>query len=59
MRLLVFATMIAPIYRLGNRAGSRIFGLEGAQVFRRIRLVMIAVAALISMTALDGWFWGD
>ena len=57
-RVLALAAIIAPIYGLGTWAGSRMFGLASEQAFRRICLAMIAVAALISMPALDGWLRG-
>lgn len=57
-RILALAVIIAPIYGLGTWAGSRMFGLASEHAFRRICLAMIAVAALISMPALDGWLRG-
>lgn len=57
-RILTLAALIAPIYGLGTWAGSRMFGLASEQTFRRICLVMIALATLISMPLLDSWLRG-
>ena len=55
LQVLTLAAVIAPVYGLGAWAGSRMFGLASEQAFRRICLIMIAFATLISMPVLDGW----
>lgn len=49
------AVLIAPLYGLGVWLGSRMFGLAAESTFRRICFTMIAVAALVSMPALDAF----
>ncbi|HMA72834.1 MAG TPA: sulfite exporter TauE/SafE family protein [Xanthobacteraceae bacterium] len=48
------ALVTGPIYALGLYAGSRIFGLASELTFRRICFVLIAVAIILSLPALDG-----
>lgn len=55
LQVLAFAGVIAPVYGLGAWAGSRMFGLASEQSFRRICLIMIAIATLVSMPVLDSW----
>lgn len=56
--ILLLALIIAPVYGLGTWVGSHMFGLASDQTFRRICLVMIALATVISMPLLDGWLRG-
>lgn len=55
LQVMTLAALIAPVYGLGAWAGSRMFGLASEQTFRRICLIMIAFATLVSMPVLDGW----
>ncbi len=55
LRILLLAAVLAPFYGLGVWLGSRMFGLASERTFRRLSLAMIAVAAVISMPALDGF----
>jgi hypothetical protein len=45
----------APAYALGIWGGARLFGLASEVAFRRACYAMIALAALLSLPALDGW----
>lgn len=56
--ILLLALIIAPVYGFGTWAGSHMFGLASDRTFRRICLVMIAVATLVSMPILDGFLRG-
>ncbi|MGJ3262642.1 MAG: sulfite exporter TauE/SafE family protein [Salinarimonas sp.] len=52
--ILALALVIGPFYGLGLFLGSRAFGLAGEVVFRRICYGLIALAAIVSLPALDG-----
>lgn len=56
--ILKLAVAIAPVYGSGAWLGSKMFGLASERTFRRICLVMIAVAMVVSMPALDSWLRG-
>lgn len=52
--VLAKAMVIGPFYALGLVVGSRLFGLATEPVFRRVCYALIALAALVSLPALDG-----
>lgn len=56
--ILTLAAAIAPVYGSGAWLGSRMFGLASEKTFRRICLVMIAGAMVVSMPAMDHWLRG-
>jgi uncharacterized membrane protein YfcA len=51
--VLLLATLTAPFYALGMYLGTRMFGLTSERLFRRICLVLIAAAALVSLPVFD------
>lgn len=53
VEVVVLALVAAPAYAIGLYLGSRVFNMASELTFRRICYVMIAVAALISLPALD------
>ena len=54
-RVLWLAVAAGPGYALGLALGSRLFGRASEASFRRISYALIALAAVASLPALDGW----
>lgn len=52
--LVPLIVVAAPLYGLGIGAGVRIFGIASEATFRRISLVLIALAAVLGLPLLDG-----
>lgn len=51
--VLLLSALTVPGYALGMFLGTRMFGLAGDAMFRRVCLVLIAAAAIISLPVLD------
>lgn len=52
--VLLISCVAGPAYGMGTLLGSRLFGLADERVFRRICLMLIAVAGVVSLPVLDG-----
>lgn len=52
--VLLVSCVAGPAYGLGVLLGSRLFGLADEQTFRRICLMLIAGAGIVSLPVLDG-----
>jgi hypothetical protein len=46
--------LVGPVYAIGIRAGSLLFGRASDAIFRGICYVLIALAVLFGLPALDG-----
>jgi hypothetical protein len=47
--------LTGPAFGVGLWLGSHMFGLASEETFRRICYALIALAALVSLPAFDGW----
>ena len=51
---ILFALVVGPVYAVGVRFGASLFGRASETVFRGICYVLIALAVLFGLPALDG-----
>jgi len=49
-----FALLVGPVYGLGVWFGAQLFGRASEQLFRAICYVLIAMAVIVGLPALDG-----
>jgi hypothetical protein len=51
---ILFSLIVGPVYAIGLRFGSLLFGRASERVFRSICYTLIALAVLFGLPALDG-----